>query len=69
MILDRMQSLKVVVINVVVTFLEVLVATLALTDGPFSKAALVSAGGAAASVVWNTIIKPAAKEYTDLYNK
>lgn len=67
--LDKVQNLKIVAINVIVTFLEVLVATLAVSDQPLSKAAVIGAAGAAASVVWNVVIKPAAKEYTDLYKK
>lgn len=64
-----LQSAKVIAINVVVTFVETFIATLVLTDHPTSQAAILGAGGAAASVVWNTVIKPALKSQDVLYKK
>lgn len=64
-----LQSHKVILTNVIVTFIETFVATLALSDAPINQASMIGAGGAAASVVWNTIIKPALKSRGILYEK
>lgn len=60
------QSIKVVLINALITFVEAGAAALLVSDG-LSKAALAGAAGTAASVVWNTVIKPYLKSQQVLY--
>ncbi len=65
----ELQPTKVIVINVLVTFAEGFLAAWALTGNDTSKHALVGAGAAAVSLVWNTLIKPLLKSRGILYNK
>ncbi len=58
---------RTVVINILITFLEGFVAAWALTGNEVTKHALVGAGAAAISLVWNTVIKPYLKTNTALY--
>jgi len=44
-----------VVVRAFKTFVQAFVATLLLTDAPFSKTALVGAGAAALSATWNAL--------------
>lgn len=65
---STVQSPKVVIINVVVTFVQAAVASLLVADG-LDKVALAGAAGAAASVVWNTVVKPWLKSQGYLYEQ
>lgn len=58
---------KTVIINIAVTFVEGFVAAWVLTGNELTKHALVGAGAAAISLVWNTVIKPYLKDNTSLY--
>lgn len=54
---------KTVVVNAVVTFFQAALAFLAVNSWDFgNKTVLAGAAGAGLSVVWNTILKPYAKE-------
>lgn len=63
---EHIQSAKVIAINAAITFVEAAVAALLVSDG-LDKAALAGAAGTAASVVWNTVIKPWLKSREILY--
>ena len=65
----QLQSTKVIVINVLVTFVEGFAPAWALTGNQLTKSALIGAGAAGASLVWNTLIKPWLKANGILYNK
>lgn len=64
---DNLQRNRTILINVLVTFLEGFLAAWALTGQEVSKHALVGAGAAAVSLVWNTVVKPTLKAKTELY--
>lgn len=51
-------DIKHTIVNVIVTFVEGFLAAWALGGNQFSKHAIVGAGAAALSVVYNTVIKP-----------
>lgn len=63
------QSLKVVLINVAVTFIEGTLAAWALVGHQTTKEALVGAAAAGVSLVWNTVIKPFLKNNGILYKQ
>lgn len=65
----KLQSTKVIAINVLVTFVEGFAPAWALTGNQLTKSALVGAGAAGVSVLWNTLIKPWLKTQGILYNK
>lgn len=64
----KFQSAKVIAINVVVTFLEGAGAAWFVTGNQTRKEALVGAGAAGLSAVWNLIVKPFLKSKNILYN-
>lgn len=57
----KLASIKTIVVNVVVTAVQGFLAAWAVTGNKTDKASLGAAVAAAASVVWNTAIKPALK--------
>lgn len=64
----KRQSHKVIAINIAVTFVEGFAAAWVLTGNSLSEQALVGAGAAGVSLVWNTIVKPWLKDRKFLYN-
>lgn len=64
-----MQSPKIVAINVLITFLEGFAAAWALTNNEVSQHALLGAGAAGISLVWNVVVKPYLKSRGILYKK
>lgn len=65
----KLQSTKVIVINVLVTFVEGAAPAWALTGNQLTKAALGGAGAAGVSLAWNTVVKPWLKSKGILYRK
>lgn len=65
--MKNLQSTKIIVINVVVTFFQGALAAWAVTGNKLDKTALTGAAAAGASVVWNTVIKPFLKSRSILY--
>lgn len=65
----QLQSVKVITINVLVTFVEGFAPAWALSGNQLTKSALAGAGAAGLSVLWNTLIKPWLKARGILYNK
>lgn len=63
----KLQSTKIIIINVVVTFLEGFGAAWLLTGNKLDQTALVGAGAAGLSAVWNLVVKPVLRERTSLY--
>jgi GH25 family lysozyme M1 (1,4-beta-N-acetylmuramidase) len=55
---QKLLELKTVITNVLITFVEAFIATWTLTGYQLSRGAVGGAIGAAASVVWNTLLKP-----------
>lgn len=51
-------DIKHTIVNVIVTFVEGFLAAWALGGNQVSKHALIGAGAAAVSLVWNTTLKP-----------
>lgn len=62
-----MQSPKIILINVVVTFLEGFAAGWIVTGNQLDKTALIGAVAAGVSAVWNMVIKPTLKKNNVLY--
>lgn len=58
----NIQDIKWVAVNVIVTAIEGFLAAWAATGNKTDKASLGAAIGAAASTVWNLVIKPFAKQ-------
>lgn len=59
----QLASTKTIVTNVIVTFFQGAIASLAVNNWDFSnKTVVVGAVAAGLSVVWNTVIKPLLKE-------
>ncbi|MBA3679095.1 hypothetical protein H0W80_02805 [Candidatus Saccharibacteria bacterium] len=59
----KLASTKVILTNVLVTFVQAAVAFLAVNNWDYNnKVVLAGAAGAGLSVVWNTVIKPYLKE-------
>lgn len=63
---EHWQSHKVILINALVTFVQAALASLLVADG-FDRATLAGIAGTAASLVWNTVIKPYLKSQEILY--
>lgn len=63
---DHIQSAKVIIINMLITFVEAAGGSLLVADG-LNRAALAGAAGAGGSAVWNLVIKPYLKSRTALY--
>lgn len=67
--LDKTQPIKIVVINMVVTFFQAALPVWALAGNKIDNEVLIAVGAAGGSAVWNLVLKPLIKEYTDLYKK
>lgn len=65
----KLQSAKVITINVIVTFVEGFGAAWLLTGNQLDKASLVGAGASGISLAWNTVVKPLLKSKKLLYSK
>lgn len=65
----KTQSAKIIAINVGITFIEGFGAAWLLTGNALTTQALVGAGAAGLSLVWNVLIKPALKDRGILYAK
>lgn len=67
--MQQLQSTKVIIINVLITFVEGFAAAWLVMGNSLSKHALVGAAAAGASLAWNTAIKPLLKYNGILYKK
>lgn len=65
---EHLQSPKIIIINMVITFLEGFAPAWFVTGNKLDRTALIGAGAAGGSLVWNTIIKPWMKSNKILYN-
>lgn len=63
----HLQSAKVILINIVITAVQGFLAAWAVTGNKTDKASLGAAVAAAASAVWNLVVKPAMKANNILY--
>lgn len=67
--MDITVNWRTTIINVVVTAVQGFLAAWAVTGNATDKASLGAAVAAAASAVWNIVLKPIVKDKTNVYKK